>query len=443
MRQIPGAASPTPPADAANPPLLLVGARQLLTLRGPRGPRRRRDLARLGIIEDGAVLIRDGRIAAVGRTREVLRRPEARAAHVQVLDVAGKVALPAFVDSHTHLAFVAPRLRDYEWRLAGRSYEQIARAGGGIHSSVAHVRRAGRRALLAHIVSFAQRALTYGTATLEVKSGYGLDTETELMMLEAVRDAAQEAARDQATWVAPELVPTFLGAHVVPREYSRRQYVRLVTEEMIPRVAARGLAEFCDVFCDRGAFTVAEAEQILAAAARHGMKLKLHGEQLSRTGAALLGARLGAASVDHLERAGPREIHALARSRTIATLLPGATFHLGRRDYAPARRMIDSGVAVALATDFNPGTSPTLNMQMVLSLACTQMRMSPAEAIVAATVNAAHALGRGDRLGTLEPGRQADLAVMDVADYREIPYYFGMNHCWMTVKRGKIAWRRT
>ncbi len=418
--------------DAAHPPLLVVGARQLLTLRGPRGPRRGADLARLGIIEDGAVLVRGGRIAAVGRTGDVRRSADARSARVRVVEAAGKVVMPAFVDSHTHLAFAAPRLRDYEMRLAGRSPEQIARAGGGIRLSAAHVRKAGRRELLKRVVHFARQALAYGTTTLEVKSGYGLDTESEMMLLEAVRDAAP--------LVRAELVPTFLGAHVVPAGHNRKDYVRLVLEEMLPRVVAGGLAEFCDVFCDRGAFTVAEARRILTEAARLGLKLKLHAEQVARTGATLLGIRLGATSVDHLERAGSREIRALARSRTIGTLLPGATFHLGRRDYAPARRLVEGGVAIALATDFNPGTSPTLNMQMMLSLACTQMRLSPAEAIAAATVNAAYALARGDRLGRLEPGMQADIVIMDATDYREIPYYFGMNHCWMTIQRGRIAW---
>lgn len=410
---------------------ILAGARQLLTMQGPPGPRRRRHLGSLGIIEDGAVLVRDGRVAATGPTADILRRHGRRS---EVIDAGGKVVMPAFIDSHTHLAFPAPRLLDYEMRIAGRSYEQIAKAGGGIYSSVERVRAGCEGELRSNIIYFAQQALTYGTATIEAKSGYGLDTESEIGLLEALRDVAQV--------VSPGLVPTFLGAHLVPRDTARRVYVRRVIEEMIPRVASGHLAEYCDVFCDRMAFSVREAEQILTAAAQFGMKAKLHGEQLGRTGATLLAARLGATSVDHLERAGPKEIGALARSRTIATLLPGATFHLGRRDYAPARALVDGGAAVALATDFNPGTSPTLNMQMIVSLACTQMRLSPAEAIAAATVNAAYAVDRGDRLGRLEPGMEADIAVFDLEDYREIPYYFGMNHCWMMIKRGKIAWRR-
>ena len=430
---------PTPPPANSGPlprpaPLLIAGARQLLTLRGPRGTRRGPRLAELGIIEDGAVLVRDGRIAAAGKTRDVLRRAKALGEAIEEVDASGKIVLPGFIDSHTHMAFAAPRLLDYEMRIAGLRYEDIAAAGGGIHASVRHAREAGRPGVLASLVYFAQQALACGTTTIEVKSGYGLDTETELMLLEAVRDA---------DWVvAPELAPTFLGAHVVPRGRDRSDYIRDVIEEMLPAVAGRKLAEFCDVFCDRGAFSVSEARRILRAAAGRGLKTKLHGEQLARTGATLLAVEIGAASVDHLERAGEREIRALAGSPTVATLLPGATFHLGRHDYAPARKLIDGGAAVALATDFNPGTSPTASMQMVLSLACTQMGLSPAEAISAATVNAAHALARARRVGTLERGMQADIAVMDVDDYREIPYYFGMNHCWMTIKRGRIAWSR-
>jgi imidazolonepropionase len=415
-------------------PLLVVGAGQLLTLDGSLAPRRGPAMRDLGIIEDGAVLIRGGGIAATGRGANLLKYMKRARRQFDVLDAGGRVVMPAFVDSHTHLAFAEPRLADFEMRVAGAAYEQIARAGGGIHSSVERLRSAGRRNLLSSIIYFAQTAITYGTATIEVKSGYGLDLKSELMLLESVRAAAG--------LVAAELVPTFLGAHVVPRGVRRRAYVRTVIEEMLPRVARDRLAEFCDVFCDRLAFTVSDAEKILTAAAGHGMKARLHGEQLARTGAALLAVRLGAASVDHLERAGPREIAALAGSNTIATLLPGATYFLGRAGYAPARALIDGGAAVALATDFNPGTCPTLNMQMVLSLGCTQMRMSPAEAITAATTNAAFALDRGCRLGMLKRGMQADLAVFDVRDYREIPYFFGMNHCWATIKRGRVVWRR-
>ncbi len=406
--------------------LLVTGASQLLTLAGPPGPRRRADLARVGLIEDGAVLIRNGRIVATGRSADV------HADDAEVLYAAGKVVMPAFVDSHTHLVFAASRLRDYEMRLAGAGYEAIAKAGGGIASSVASLRAAHSRDLLARAVHFAQQALTYGTGTLEVKSGYGLDAESEIKTLGVIRDAAKLTGAD--------LVATFLGAHVVPAEYRTRRdkYVRMLTRELIPHVASLGLAEFCDVFCDRGAFTLAETQTILKCAKRHKLKLKIHAEQLTHTGATSLAVKLGASSADHCDYVTSQDIGRLARSNTIATLLPGACFHLGLKRYPPARRLIDGGAAVALATDFNPGTSPTLNMQMTLSLACAHMRMSPAEAITAATFNAAHAIGRASQIGSLEPGKQADLAIFNVEDYREIPYYFGMNHCWKTIKEGKV-----
>jgi len=414
--------------------ILVAGANQLLTLAGPSEPRRGADLSRLGLIEDGAILIRDGVVAAVGRTSDVRKLPGARKA--KQVDATGKVVMPAFVDSHTHLVFAASRLRDYEMRIAGAGYEQIAKAGGGIVSSVRAVRQAPRDELLARTIFFAQQALSYGTATLEVKSGYGLDGESEIKLLEVIRDAS--------VFTRAEFAATFLGAHVVPPEYRDRRgaYVRLLTRDLIPQVARQNLAEFCDVFCDRGAFSLEETATILRAAKRHGLKLKVHAEQLTRTGATALAARLGAASADHCDHANAADISGLAKSGTIATLLPGACFHLGLREYPRARQLIDGGAAVALATDFNPGTSPTLNMQMVLSLACTQMSMSPAEAISAATFNAAHALGRAGRIGSLEPGKQGDVAILDCEDYREIPYYFGMNHCWMTIKKGKIAWWR-
>ena len=273
---------------------------------------------------------------------------------------------------------------------------------------------------------------THGTTTLEAKSGYGLSLGSELKMLEILRRLHREGPL--------ELVATFLGAHVVPPEYKRKPdaYLDLLVRRMIPAVAARGLAEFCDVFCDRGAFMLTQARLVLTAARVCGMELRLHAEQLARTGGARLAVQLHAASVDHLERINRADIRALGASDTICTLLPGAVFHLGKSSYAPARALIDAGAAVALATDFNPGTSPTVSMPMILSLACTQMRMTPAEAIAAATINGAHALRRADRLGSLEAGKQADLCAFELSDYREIPYYFGVNLCRLTIKRGQV-----
>lgn len=410
--------------------LLLTGCGQLVTLRGP-VPRRGRALRELGIVRDGAVLIRDGRIAAVGSRRKVEALREARRA--RKLDVGGRVVLPGFVDSHTHLLFPASRADDYEQRIAGNTYEQIARAGGGILSTVRKLRRATAAELKQKALGFLREFAAHGTTTVEAKSGYGLDLESELKTLRLYRELDREQPLD--------IVSTFLGAHVVPREYRRRPdaYADFVARRMIPAVASEGLAEFCDVFCDRGAFTVAQARRILTAGRACGLTPRIHAEQLASTGAARLAVELNAASADHLERINAADIRALARSEVCCTLLPGCCFHLGLREYAPARKLIEAGAVVALATDFNPGTSPTLSMTMVLSLACTQMRMSPAEAIAAATINGAYALRRHQRVGSLEVGKYADVAVFDVADYGEIPYYFGVNRCWLTLKRGEIV----
>ncbi len=413
--------------------LLITGCSQLVTLRGP-VPRRGRALRELGVIQDGAILVRDGRIVAAGRRRDVARSGEARRA--RRLEVGGRVVLPGFVDSHTHLVFPASRTGEYEQRIAGKTYQQIAHAGGGILSTVRNLRKAPLDALrekaLVHLAGFA----AHGTTTLEAKSGYGLDAASELKTLSLLRALHDEQPLD--------IVATFLGAHAVPPELRRRpeKYVDLLVHRLIPAVALAGLAEFCDVFCDRGAFSVAQARRILTAGHACGLVPRLHAEQLARTGAARLAVELAAASADHLEKVSASDIRALAASNVVATLLPGCCFHLGVGRYAPARKLIEAGAIVALATDFNPGTSPTLNMQMVLSLACAQMHMTPAEALAAATINAAYSLRRHDRIGSIEVGKYADLAVFDLADYREIPYYFGVNHCWLTLKRGEIVHSR-
>jgi imidazolonepropionase len=412
-------------------PILITGASQLLTMAGPKGPRRGASMRQFGLIENGALLARDGLVVATGRSADVERLPEASDA--SVIDASGKVVVPAFVDSHTHLVFAQPRLTDFEMRIGGAKYEQIAKAGGGIASSVRTTRAATREDLTARAIYYAQQALSHGTATLEVKSGYGLDAESEIRILEVIRSAGLLSSA--------ELIPTFLGAHVVPADTPRAAYLKLLTRELIPHVAREGLAEFCDVFCDRGAYTLEEARSIFRAAARNKLRLKIHAEQLTRTGSAVMAARMGAVSADHLDCVTKADIALLAKSRTIATLLPGCSMYLGIA-YPNARRLIDGGVAVALATDFNPGTSPTLNMTLMISLACTQMNMSPAEALVAATINAAHAVGRGDRLGSLEEGKQADVAIFDADDFREIPYYLAMHTCWMTIRKGRLVWSR-
>ena len=415
-------------------PFFFRHAEQLLTLAGAPVPRRGADLGELGIIPDGAVLTGNGVILRVGPTTHL--EAEARRLRARIVDCRGQVVMPGFVDSHTHLVFAGSRVEDYERRLRGMTYEEIAKAGGGIRYSAQLLGKASKQQLAAQAAAFLREFAAHGTTTLEVKSGYGLDPVNEIKTLEVVRLLRRRSPL--------ELVPTLLAAHALPPAYEGRApaYVDLVIRRLIPRVARKRLAEFIDCFCDRGAFSPAECQAVLAAGRRHGLIPRIHAEQLVRTGASRLAIELGAASADHLDQLTGADIRALAASPVVATLLPGSNFHLGFRKYPPARRLIEAGAAVALATDFNPGTSPTINMQFILSISCSAMRMTPAEVISAATINAAYALRRAGRLGSLEPGKQADLIVMDVDDYRKIPYYCGWNHCVMTVKRGRIIYSR-
>src|SRR6266852_4900354 len=411
--------------------LLITGASQLLTLRG-RGPRRGSSLSNLGLIKDGALLVRDGVIAAVGTRAELEKLPEARGA--EKLDLGGRVAMPGFVDSHTHLVHAASRAEEYDLRIAGASYEEIARKGGGILNSVKKLRAATAESLKKRAAAALKRFASGGTTTVEAKSGYGLDVASELKILRLHKELAAEQPL--------EIVSTFLGAHVVPAEFRGKtggaeRHIQLIEQNLLPGIGEKRLAEFCDVFCDRGAFSVEQSKRVLQAGRQWGLAPRMHAEQLSRTGAARLAILMRAASCDHLENVNKSDIQALGKSDTVATLLPGCDFHLGLKQYAPARALINAGAIVSLATDYNPGTSPTLSMPMILSLACTQLRMAPAEAIAAATINAAYSLRREKSIGSLEVGKQADIAVFEVADYREIPYYFGVNRCWMTVKRGR------
>ena len=411
--------------------LLITGASQLLTLRG-HGPRRGDALGNVGIIKDGALLVRDGRIAAVGPRVDIEALEEARVA--ECFDAGRRVVLPGFVDSHTHLIHAASRFAEYELKISGASYQEIARKGGGILNSVRMLRATSPDALKQRAHAALRRFAAYGTTTIEAKSGYGLDLASELHILALHRELAAEQPI--------ELSSTFLGAHVVPAEYRKKtdgveRYLRLLIDSVLPEVAAQNLAKFCDVFCDRGAFSVAQPREILQAGQRYGLVPRIHAEQLTHSGAAQLAVRLGAASCDHLEHVNSADMRALGKSQTVATLLPGCDFHLGWKNYAPARKLIDAGAIVGLATDYNPGTSPTLSMPMILSLACSQLRMTPAEAISAATINGAYALQRQDQIGSLEPGKLADIGVFEVDDYREIPYYFGVNTCWATFKKGQ------
>ncbi len=381
--------------------------------------------------------MREGRFLAVGTRVQIEARADAK--RCEKLDVGGRVVLPGFVDSHTHLIHAASRAEEYELKIQGSSYEEIARKGGGILNSVKKLRAESAEALKGRARAALEEFASCGTTTVEAKSGYGLDVTSELKILQLQRELKNEQPL--------EIVSTFLGAHVVPAEFRNKpngeeRYVELLIEQMLPEVVNERLAEFCDVFCDRGAFTRGEARRVLSAGKEHGLTPRLHAEQLSRTGATQLGVELSAASCDHLEQINAADIRTLAKSRTVATLLPGCDFHLGWKSYAPARKLIEAGAIVALATDYNPGTSPTMSMPMILSLACSQLRMTAAEAITAATINAAYALKREKTIGSLEVGKAADLAVFEVEDYREIPYYFGMQRCWMTMKNGEIVYMR-
>jgi imidazolonepropionase len=418
--------------------LLFTNIGQLLTLRsasGRPGPRRGRDLKELGIIEDGAVFCLGGKIVSVGKTKDALRDPWLKRNRKKVteIDCTGKVVLPGFVDSHTHPLFAGPRLVDFEKRIEGASYEEIAAAGGGIRSSVDGVRAAGKRALAENVLAALREMAAHGTTTVEAKSGYGLTVESEMKSLEAIRDAASQ-------WPGTVLA-TLLGAHVVPKEFQgcSQKYVEIVCTEMIPRAAKRKLAQFVDVFSDHGAFTAAETEQMFAAAVEHGLGVRAHVGQLSETALAPF-LRFNPASFDHMDHVSDDDILRLAKHDTIATLVPGANYFLGLKEYPQARKLIDAGVPVALATDYNPGTSPTLSMPMAMSLACTHMKMSPAEAIAAATIDGAWALRVAERKGTIEPGKDADLAVFAVEDYREIPYWFGVNRCTTAVMNGMVTY---
>lgn len=413
---------------------LITGCSELLTLRGP-VPRRGRALGELGLIRNGALLVRGDRIAAIGSRRRIERLRDARRA--EKLDLGGRVVLPGFVDSHTHLIFPASRAGEYEQRIAGKSYDQIARQGGGIRSTLRSLRRTSPRVLKERAQLHLRQFATHGTTTLEAKSGYGLNWKSELKILDVLRQLHQNQPLD--------IAPTFLGAHVVPPEFRGRSdaFVDLLVRRWIPAVATAGLADFCDVFCDRGAFTLAQARKILMSARACGLVPRVHAEQFARTGASRLAIEVEAASVDHLDKLDSAGVRALALSNVVCTLLPGCSFHLGLAHHAPARELIEAGAIVALATDFNPGTSPTLSMPMILSLACNQLRMTPAEAIASATINAAYSLRRHDRIGSLEVGKYADLAAFDVADYREIPYYFGVNLCSLTMKRGAIICQKS
>jgi imidazolonepropionase len=411
--------------------VLIKDASELVTVRGARGgPKTKQGMQDLGIIRNGAVAIEGAEIVAVGDTDEVLATiKQART----VIDATDRTVLPGFVDCHTHLVFGGSREDEFIQKIEGRSYLEIMQRNGGLFSTVEKTREALAfpRALMKRAQAFLDKMLAFGTTTAEIKTGYGLSTESEFGLLNIIAGLKESQPVD--------IVSTFLGAHAFPKEYKERKadYIQLVLG-MLERVKAEGLAEYCDVFVEVGAFSPSEARTILEQAKKQGLKLKLHAGEFNDIGGAELGAELGAVSIDHLDYISERGMELMAEKKTVGVLLPGVPFHLMTNKYAPARKLIEAGVPIALATDFNPGSCPTFSMQMIIALACRQLKMTPAEAINAATINAAYALDKGDRVGSIEVGKKADIIVLDIPNHQQLPYWFGVNLVAKVIKNGVI-----
>jgi len=411
--------------------LLIKNIGQLLTMSGP-APRLKAGMNDLGLIENGGVAFAGENILAVGLSDEVQGHTPL-AENCTVIDAGGAVATPGFIDPHTHPVFSMTREKEFEMRVQGKSYMEIAQSGGGIRASVRDLRTTPRDILKEKTHKRLDIMLRHGVTTIEAKSGYGLSTESEIKSLEIIRDMNEVHSID--------LIPTFLGAHEIPDEYQDNveAYISLINDEMVPVVVKDNLAEFSDIFCEEGVFNIDQSRRIQQAAREAGLKLKFHADELKSTGGAELAASLKAVSADHLVYASDEGIRAMAQSGTAAVLLPGTTFSLGGSQYAPARKMIESGVVVAISTDCNPGSSYSESLSIIISLAVLQMKMTTAEAITAVTVNAAYALDRTGKIGQLEPGQQADLVLWDMADYRELSYHYGVNLAKKVIKKGKLV----
>ncbi len=409
----------------------LITNATLLTLSGPNEPRMGEGMRSLGLMKDGAVFMEDGLIRSVGFKDVVMRDPDAKKA--LIYDAGGRIAMPGFVDCHTHPVFGEARLKDFGLRTSGKTYQEIAAQGGGILSSIRSTRGATEKELTQRLLDQTSRFIECGTTTVETKSGYGLDKDSELKALRAIKHVAAGSPL--------ELIPTFLGAHAIPPEYKGRsgEYIEMLIKEVLPVVVKEGLARFVDAFCEKGFFSEFECRKFLKAGADAGLGVRIHAEQLTRSGGASLAAELKAASADHLDHVDEQDIVKLREAGVIAALVPGSNHFLGHKDYPDARRIIDAGVPAALASDFNPGTCPCWNMQEIISIACTRMKMTVEEAIVASTLNGAHALGLGRTHGSLENGKQADVLILDCTDYRELAYYFGANQVSAVFKRGSLV----
>jgi imidazolonepropionase len=410
--------------------LIIKNAGELLTLSSSF-----KEESGLGMIQKGAVAIKEGRVYWIGKTEEMFGK-FSLSRDGREIDGTGKVVMPGLIDAHTHLIFAGSRENEFEQRVQGLSYQEIAGRGGGILSTVEATRQASFDELLSLGKRRLDRMLSKGVTTVEAKSGYGLSLQSEMKILRVMK-ALQESH-------PIDIVPTFLGAHTIPKEFreERARYVNLLTEEMIPQVARERLAEFCDVFCEEGAFTLEESGKILETGKRYGLKPKIHADQLSSGGGAELAAEINTYSADHLEYASPEGIRKMAEKGVTAVLLPGASFFLSMKKYPPARDMIEQGVAVALATDLNPGSSMTESLPMMMTMGCTMYKLLPKEVIQATTIHAAKSMGREKEIGSLEVGKQADLLVLDIPNYRYLPYHFGVDHVETVIKKGRIVYRR-
>jgi imidazolonepropionase len=411
--------------------LIIKNASELLTLSSSF-----KEDSGLGIIRDGAVAVRGEKILWVGESRQ-LSDQVSLSSEGREIDATGKVVMPGLIDSHTHIVFGGSRENEFEQRLKGLSYLEIAERGGGILSTVEATRKATFEELFSLGKRRLNRMLSRGVTTIEAKSGYGLSLKDELKILEVMRTLDEDHPAD--------VVPTFLGAHTVPKEFknNRQSYVGLLTEEMIPRIAEGKLAEFCDVFCEEKAFNLEESKKILETGKRYGLKPKIHADQLSSGGGAELAAEVGAYSADHLEYVSPNGIERMAEKGVTAILLPGASFFLSMKKLPPAREMIEKGVRIALATDLNPGSSMTESLPLIMTMGCTMFRMLPREVIQATTIHAAKSMGREGNIGSLEVGKQADIAIFDIPNYRYLPYHFGVDHVEIVVKKGKVVYKRS
>lgn len=412
--------------------LIIKNAKQLLTLKSD-GPKTGSEMQNLGIIQNGAVAILGEKIAGVGTTKEITESFISE----DVIDVDGKIVMPGFVDAHTHPVFVNTRENEFEMRIQGKSYQEISQSGGGIRASINDVRNATKEKLVALGLKQVDKMLEMGTTTIEAKSGYGLSTASEIKMLEAIREVDKISEMD--------IIPTFLGAHEFPDEYkdNPEEYIRILINEMLPEVKKRNLAEYCDIFCEKHVFNIEQSRRILSEAKKLGFKIRMHADELEPIGGAELAAEIGAVTADHLVAVSDNGIQKMKEADVIPILLPATTFSLGLKKYAPARKMIDYGLPVALATDFNPGSCHCDSMQTVISLACIEMGLLPSEAITASTINAAYSLELGNTIGSIEVGKQADILIMDMPSYKYLPYHLGSSCTETVIKKGKIVFQNS